>query len=156
MVLHEKEHVPQSQWAVLDALEAVRWCFVWVGFGDDEVVGNWTNVFVKQARRYPQSMDMVRSAYDAASWRVCMSMRTGATFQEATHEVRADTEWMREYLDTYKSRNPNWRSKGPGEANFGAGGFRPWGGRDAAAQNQGGQFRGNNQYQHNNQWQDNR
>ena len=134
----DREFIPQSQWAILDALEAVKWCMVWVGFAQDDEVEVWVGIFKKLARKYPQRMDLVKSVYDAASWRLALAMRSGVTFVEAAKEIKADSDWFREYQDNFRPRQNRgaegggagaWSNQRQSDRQQNRGGApRPWGG----------------------------
>jgi hypothetical protein len=91
---------PQSQWALLDAFRSAQWIYIFTEYGSEEVASRWTNFFTKMARARPNLLHQVRSTWDASGWRVAMAMRSGKTFEEATHAVMTDQIFIQEQLTT--------------------------------------------------------
>ena len=91
---------PQSQWAVIDGLEAVLWALVFCSYGTEVECNNWTQYFVRQARNR-SNLESVKHAYDMASWRLALSMRSGDTFANASRDIIADTAYMQEQFTTF-------------------------------------------------------
>ena len=102
----EFEFVPQSVLAVLDALEAIKWCYGWAGFELDEGIEQWVAIFRRYARKQADQMALVSSLYDAASWQLAMDMRSGIQFAEAARVIKKDSEWFREYIADFQPPRP--------------------------------------------------
>ena len=43
LVPTESKFGPSSGWAIVDAMEGIRWAYVWAGFSDDEVAARFAN-----------------------------------------------------------------------------------------------------------------
>ena len=93
---------PKTSWLILDALEAIKWAYTWAGYCGDAVADSFTQPFVKLVRQRPQELDGIKSLYEAASWEVCIQMRSGQTFEMAVTDVVGRSQWFREYLEDYK------------------------------------------------------
>ena len=110
--LRDKEYEPGSQWAIMDAFEAIKWALVWAGFALDDVVDQWIRIFTKMVRSQPYALDLVKSTYEAASWKLALQMRSGESFTAATTEIRKDTEWFREYERDFQIQRARWGPRG--------------------------------------------
>jgi hypothetical protein len=87
--------------SVLDALEATKWAFIWAGYCvDDEVADRWVGYFRNMVRLRPESLDDIKSFYDAASWRLALEMRGGTPFDAATKAIVADGSFRDDYEAT--------------------------------------------------------
>ena len=112
LALRDREYEPGSQWAILDAFEAIKWALVWAGFALDDVVDQWTSIFTKMVRAQPYALDLVKSTYEAASWKLALQMRTGESFTQASAEIRRDTEWFRVYERDFQLQKARWGPRG--------------------------------------------
>ena len=113
LVEANSQHVPKTQWAIIDWLEAVKWAFTWAAYGPDEVA----DMFIRHllcARQRLDELDGVRSLYEAASWELAILLRSGSTSDIAVSDVSSRTMWMREYLEDYRINNRRY-SKGEGK-----------------------------------------
>ena len=106
----------------MDGLEAVKWCYVWAGYADDDQAGEWVAIFAKKARARPTQLPMIKSLYEAASWKFALAMRSGKGFHLAVCEIREDTAWMRDYMEEY--RPPRQYDQGYGAQSSAQGGAR--------------------------------
>ena len=93
---------PKTSWLILDALEATKQACTWVGYCGDAVADSFTQLFVKLVGQLPQELDGIKSLYEAASWEVCIQMRSGQTFEMAVTDVVGRSQWFREFLEDYK------------------------------------------------------
>ena len=112
--VEEKELMPGTQWSLLDALEAQKWAYVWATYTTDEDAELWVAFFRKEIRLRPNQVELVRVMYEAASWRLALAMRTGQTFSEASAELRQDSVWRRDFMETFKP--PDRQARGTREA----------------------------------------
>ena len=94
---------PQSQWAVIDGLEAVLWTMIFCEYGSEAECTNWTAYFVKQARNRPH-LESVKHVYDMAGWKLAMAMRQGDTFPVASKEILADSSYLQELFSSFTER----------------------------------------------------
>eukprot|EP00929_Paragymnodinium_shiwhaense_P065449 TRINITY_DN32803_c0_g4_i1.p1 TRINITY_DN32803_c0_g4~~TRINITY_DN32803_c0_g4_i1.p1 ORF type:complete len:125 (-),score=27.53 TRINITY_DN32803_c0_g4_i1:257-631(-) len=44
---------------------------------------------------------MVKSVYDAASWKLVVGMRAGSSFGEASSAVLSDPQWLHDYMNQF-------------------------------------------------------
>ena len=102
LTYEESAFDPRSQWAVLDGLESVKWAYTFCDYCNDDVADSWVDYFRRLTRNRPNDLDLVKSVYDAASWRLVSAMRSGKSFQEATAEILADTAWFQDYIDQHR------------------------------------------------------
>jgi len=103
---------PRSAWGIADALESIKWAFIFVGLASDAAIEKWVAYFTKLVRTQPRFLDAVRYFWDAASWRVAMAMRSGETFEAAATEVMTDIVWQQEQLF---SKMMTFKGKGKGD-----------------------------------------
>ena len=89
---------PRSNWAVTDALESIKWAFIFIDLGTEESIETWFSHFNKLLRTRPRFIDCIRAWWDAASWRICMEMRSGTTFDAAVASILVDIVWQHEHL----------------------------------------------------------
>ena len=102
--LRSQSWSPDSQWAIFDGLEAVKWAFVFAGYTDcDEVADNWVERFRCMVRLRADRLDFVKAVYDAASWRLTFDMRGGFSFEAATKAISHDTPWLSAFEGQYRA-----------------------------------------------------
>ena len=106
---------PRSEQLILDALEANRWAFVFVGFGTDEVAKEWLDQFAKNLRM-KRSPEMCRDLYEAASLELALAMRGGESFTSATQAIIKDREWWMDWSTNWRPRVQK-RKWSPGNSN---------------------------------------
>jgi len=108
---------PRSSWAVSDALESIKWAFIFIDLGSETSIDTWFLHFSKLIRTRPRFLDAIRAYWDTASWRICMDMRSGITFEAATAAVLVDIVWQHEHLfskmlSSGKGHKPDDHNKG--------------------------------------------
>ena len=90
--LRSQSWSPNSQWAIFDGLEAVKWAFVFANYTDcDEVADNLVEWFRCMVRLRGDRLDFVKAVYDGSSWRLALDMRGGFSFEAATKAISRDT-----------------------------------------------------------------
>ena len=99
----QDDFVPLSIWSLNDALEAIKWAFVFAGYSLDEVAGFWTDFFRRELRKHPKRPDMIRNLYETWSWKLAMAMRGGETFEVATKAIVADTAMLNDFVNNSPS-----------------------------------------------------
>ena len=100
---------PEGQWAILDALESIRWAMIFVDLGTEESVIRWTDWFTKLCRQHPKKITALKSLWTHASWRVAMAMRTGSTFETITTTIMIDQPYLQEHfylIEAPREREP--------------------------------------------------
>ena len=104
----ESTFTPKSHFAILDALEAIRWAYIFCQFGPESSAEEWEAFFKIRVRRAKGDSEIneVVSLYSAASWRLAAEMRGGTPFSEAVKTITTDQEWRNEVIDTIKRQNP--------------------------------------------------
>ena len=106
-------------------MDTVKWAFVWAAYTENDAIAEtWVAKFRDRARAKPQSIDMVRSMYEAAAWRLALLLRAGESFDDATADLLKEKEWFRDFEDTYQP--PRGRDDGD-RREYTAGGRRTGG-----------------------------
>ena len=92
---------PQMQKLIEDALEAIKWAYVFADYASVWVADRW----VEQSRQNTSmwNPELCRDLYEAAGLKLVLEMLAGATFTEATGKIIEDREWWTEF-------NQEWRS----------------------------------------------
>ena len=88
---------PEGQWAIMDAMEAIRWAMIFVELGPEDSVIKWTDWFMKLCRQHPKKTTALKSLWIHASWRVAMAMRTGSSFETITNTIMIDQPDLQEH-----------------------------------------------------------
>eukprot|EP00972_Heterocapsa_arctica_P105142 15493500-Heterocapsa_arctica.AAC.1 len=57
---------------------------------------------------------MIKSLYDAASWKLAMELRAGRTFDESSFDIIRDTHWWRDYIDAFRPAQSSHTGPGRG------------------------------------------
>jgi hypothetical protein len=102
-VAKEWTFTPKSLEMIQDALDAVKWAFVFAGYGNDVVVGEWTDKFVINLRT-KKIPALTKDLYEEASLSLALEMREGKTFEAATAALLKDGPWWSDYV-------ANWSPK---------------------------------------------
>ena len=130
LTVTDTKFLPNSQFALLDGLEATKWALIWAQYGNEADLEPWFEYFKKQVRLRGNVLDMVRSLYDACAWRVALAMRGGSKWREASIEVLADSQWIRDYMEHFQPRKPDGQVT---DRQGGAGGMKGSGKYDQGA-----------------------
>ena len=88
---------PRSQLAILDALTAIHWLYILVGF-DETHVREWMERLGQRLRQRPQKTAQFRAYYEAVAWRICAMLRQGLTWKESSDSVLADANLYAEAM----------------------------------------------------------
>ena len=99
--LHERETPvwdPKNHMAVLDALDAIRWAWIFVEISQEPHINTWVDFFVKLARARPNKLDNVKRLWDMAGWKVALDMRSGNDFATATKTVMEDAVFQNDIM----------------------------------------------------------
>ena len=86
--------------AILDSLEAIKWAYAWTGYGTDEEIDEYINIFT-HAIEIRQDPVMVKQMYLNASTVLAMKMTAGTSFQNAVIELTANKTWATNFMSEY-------------------------------------------------------
>ncbi|CAE7501758.1 unnamed protein product [Symbiodinium sp. CCMP2456] len=89
---------PRSLWAVVDGLDAIRWCHILFQVGEEKQINTFFEEMICRARQRPNKIEIFREYYSAVSWSICMSLNTGRTYKEATDDILNDVIMWNEYM----------------------------------------------------------
>ncbi|OLP77780.1 hypothetical protein AK812_SmicGene42115 [Symbiodinium microadriaticum] len=89
---------PRSLWAVVDSLDAIRWCHILFQVGEEKQINSFFEEMICRARQRPNKIEIFREYYSAVSWSICMALNTGRTYKEATDEILNDVIMWNEYM----------------------------------------------------------
>ncbi|OLP86253.1 DNA (cytosine-5)-methyltransferase 3A [Symbiodinium microadriaticum] len=89
---------PRSLWAVVDGLDAIRWCHILFQVGEEMQINLFFEEMICRARQRPNKVEIFREYYAAVSWRICMALNTGRTYKEATDDILNDVIMWNEYM----------------------------------------------------------
>ena len=89
---------PRSLWAVVDGLDAIRWCHILFQVGEEKQVNLFFEDMICRARQRPNKIEIFREYYSAVSWSICMALNTGRTYKEAMDEILNDVIMWNEYM----------------------------------------------------------
>ncbi|CAE7231732.1 Dnmt3b, partial [Symbiodinium microadriaticum] len=101
---------PRSLWAVVDDLDAIRWCHILFEVGEERQINLFFDEMTRRARERPDKIEIFRECYAAVSWSICMAMRVNKTYKEASDAILADVTMWNEYMahvDTVVSESTN-------------------------------------------------
>ena len=87
---------PRGQWSILDGLQAALWCLVFCEVATEQEATLWVEFFNRMTRNKNKQLEVVKAAWDAASWRLCMDMRENKTFAASTDEIMKDICFFQE------------------------------------------------------------
>ena len=106
LVAKEWTFTPRSLEMIQDALEAVKWALVFAGYGNDIVVGAWTDKFLVnlKTKKVPE---LTKDLYAEAALALAMEMREGKSFEMASADILRDGPWWSDYV-------ANWAPKDKG------------------------------------------
>ena len=89
---------PRSLWAVVDGLDAIRWCHILFEVGEERQINLFFDEMTRRARERPDKIEIFREYYAAVSWSICMAMRVNKTYKEASDAILADVTMWNEYM----------------------------------------------------------
>ena len=89
---------PTSVIALLDALQAAKWAFVFCEYASEEEADKFITFFEKQTKVYHNMTDRVRELWNQCYWRLAQEMRMSVTFAKATEDITSDLGWIRDQL----------------------------------------------------------
>ena len=93
---------PNSQWAIIDALEAIKWAYVFAEYGSDSDADKLVDIIKEKVRAHPNDPTLIQKLYDAVTWRFAMDMRIGTTFQDAIKTIKDDINWIADQVRKYR------------------------------------------------------
>lgn len=99
--LHEQDQPiwdPKNHMAVLDALDAIRWAWIFVEIASEPAINEWIDFFLRLIRSRPNKLDNTRKLWDMAGWRVALEMRSGGDFDRATRQVMDDAVFQNDIM----------------------------------------------------------
>lgn len=91
-LIQENEPVwnPRSVLAIIDGLNSVRWTYVFTGLGEEVAVNEWFDWLIRLCRSRPAKTDQMSQFYLMSSWKLCMDLRSGKSFEESTKVLMRD------------------------------------------------------------------
>lgn len=98
---------PNSIVAMLDALQAAKWAFVFCGYSSEEEAEKYIAFFEKQTKTHPQTPDRVRDLWNSCYWRMAQDMRMSISFSAATISIMTDLGWVNDQLNKKRDRAPD-------------------------------------------------
>ena len=128
-LVQENEPVwnPRSVLAIIDGLNSVRWTYIFTGLGEEVSVNEWFDWLIRLCRSRPAKTDQMAQFYLMSSWKLCMDLRSGKSFEESTKVLMRDYDAFTECMsrepavkkDTNKSKQTtpyDTPSKGHGKS----------------------------------------
>lgn len=107
---------PRSLLAALDGLQSIKFAMIFVQWGSESSVERLFAWLVQRARSRPNKMENFNLYFIAISWQLCMDLRQGLTFEEASTNIMNDldkfTEFMARDLPTPNPKKPTPKLKG--------------------------------------------
>ena len=91
---------PRSPWFITDGLDSIRWCYILFEIGEERQVHKFFDEMIRRVRSKSHRLEQFREYYSAASWTMCMMLRTSKTFQEASDFVLQDMATWNEHMAT--------------------------------------------------------
>jgi hypothetical protein len=102
--------------AVQDAIMAIMWAMRWAGYSSDEGSLAWADALGMHFRNNKLRGRNFADFFWSYQWRICLRMREGATFDEASVEVEADREALKAIIEDIHEKNNVYRNKDRNEA----------------------------------------
>jgi hypothetical protein len=108
----DKDWQPKSVLAIIDALDAIRWCYILIDMGSESAVNKWFDTLEARVRLRQHKTDQFRQYYEAQAWKLCLHLRGGHTFQEASDLALNDLELFHECMNKEVATNKGAGTKG--------------------------------------------
>jgi len=89
---------PRSMSSIVDALDSVKWAFIFVELCPTHQLEPWFEFLLRMVRKHNRLLQQFKKFYDSASWRICMGLRMNRTFLEVTKELMSDVAYQQEFL----------------------------------------------------------
>ena len=93
---------PRSVLAIIDGLNSVRWTYIFTGLGDEVSVNEWFDWMIRLCRSRPAKTEQMSQFYLLSSWKLCMDLRSGKSFEESSKVLMRDYDAFTECM----SREP--------------------------------------------------
>jgi hypothetical protein len=107
---------PQGAMQVIDALEAIRWAWILLEFGDETDIDNHISWFTKQIRTKRDKLPQIKRLWETAGWRQAVGMRNNRTFKDITTEMRQDAEWIQDIMQKHIGKSDGGKGRDTGRA----------------------------------------
>ena len=96
---------PSSTVAMLDALQAAKWAFVFCGYASEEDSEKYIAFFEKQTKTHQQAPERVRDLWNSCYWRLAQDMRMSTSFAASTSAIMTDLGWVNDQLNKKRDRS---------------------------------------------------
>ena len=110
---------PRSLLAAIDGLQATKFAMIFVQWGSETSIEKFFAWLVQRARSRPNKMENFNQYFTAISWQLCMNLRQGISFEEASNNIMSDLDKFTEFMARDlvqkippKPPNPGGRQKG--------------------------------------------
>ena len=110
---------PRSLLAAIDGLQATKFAMIFVQWGSEASIEKFFAWLVQRARSRPNKMENFNQYFAAISWQLCMNLRQGISFEEASNNIMSDLDKFTEFMARDlvqkippKPSNPGGRQKG--------------------------------------------
>ena len=113
---------PRSLLAAIDGLQATKFAMIFVQWGSEAAIEKFFAWLVQRARSRPTKMEHFNQYFTAISWQLCMNLRQGTSFEEASNTIMSDLDKFTEFMSREipqkvppKPSNPGGRPSSKGE-----------------------------------------
>ena len=100
---------PDNQWAIIDGLESIRWCWILFEVGAEDAVNKYIDFYIKLLRTKAQKLPQIKNLWLAASWKLALGLRAGETLETCSEVIMTDTTFIQDKLSQV------WTEKGKGK-----------------------------------------
>ena len=105
---------PRSLLAAIDGLQATKFAMIFVQWGSEASIEKFFTWLVQRARSRPNKMEHFNQYFTAISWQLCMNLRQGISFEEASNTIMSDLDKFTEFMARDISQKPPPKPTNPG------------------------------------------
>ena len=110
-VSEEQQWTPKGVLSLLDAIDAIGWCWVLTQLAHEVHIDTYLTWWRQLVRAKANKIEQLKSFWADASWRMCLEMRQGRTFEEMSREIMSDSSALQTALNREPPAAPKNKPK---------------------------------------------
>ena len=104
---------PKGVLSMLDALDGVFWCWVLTKMSHEVHIAAYVQWWRQLVRAQANKIDQVKAYWSEASWKMCLEMRQGRSFEEMAKNIMSDSAALQMALQREQPAAPKLKPKPP-------------------------------------------
>ena len=110
-VSEDQQWTPKGVLSLLDAIDAIGWCWVLTQLAHEVHIDTYLTWWRQLVRAKANKIEQLKSFWADASWRMCLEMRQGQSFEEMSREIMSDSSALQTALNREPPAAPKNKPK---------------------------------------------